>query len=155
VSLAIASSADHEINPTKVLSLIDITYEVIALDKLLAAVTTPACGAQVLFVGTTRQWTGATETTFLEYDSYSDMALGMLEKLESEARRRWAIEEVAIVHRLGRVDIGQASVAVAVGAAHRDAAFQAARWLIDEIKLNVPIWKREHGQADARWVHPQ
>ena len=135
--------------------MIDITHQPIALDKLLAAVTTPACGAEVLFVGTTRQWTGATETKFLEYDSYSDMARAMLEKLEVEARRRWSIENVAIVHRLGRVEIGEASVAVAVGAAHRGAAFEAARWLIDEIKLNVPIWKREHGQAEARWVHPQ
>ena len=78
----------------------------------------------------------------------------MLRSLEAEARKRWSIETVAIVHRLGTVAVGEASVAVAVGAPHRDAAFAAARWLIDEIKLHVPIWKREHGQAAARWVHP-
>ena len=129
---------------------------------MLAAVTKPSCGAEVLFVGTTRQWTsladaGATrsvETEYLEYEGYQEMARKLLEKLEADARIRWPIEEVVIVHRLGRVDICQASVAVAVGAAHRAAAFEAARWLIDQIKECVPIWKCEHGQADSRWVHP-
>jgi len=136
--------------------LVEITHAPIAVDKLLALVTTPLCGAQVLFVGTTRQWTGQTETLSLEYQAYEGMARELLVSLESEARRRWPIEEVAMVHRLGQVDIGQASVAVAVGAAHRDAAFAAARWLIDEIKLQVPIWKRESQPNDQQhWVHPQ
>lgn len=135
--------------------MVDITYAPIAIDKLLASVTTPQCGAQVLFVGTTRQWTGATETLGLEYQAYEDMARDLLAQLESEARRRWPISEVAIVHRLGWVDIAQASVAVAVGAPHRDAAFSAARWLIDEIKTQVPIWKRESQPDDKpHWVHP-
>lgn len=136
--------------------MIDITHAPIVLDRLLAAVTTPKCGAEVLFVGTTRQWTGDIETSYLEYDSYKDMALKMLGELESEARARWPIQEVAIIHRLGRVDVGQASVAVAVGAAHRDAAFAAARWLIDELKAQVPIWKKEHdAAAQSQWVHPE
>lgn len=136
--------------------MIDIISAPIEPHRLLTAVTTPLCGAQVLFVGTTRQWTGADETKFLEYDSYEEMALKMLRGLEAEARVRWPVLEVAIVHRLGRVEIGEASVAVAVGAAHRDAAFAAARWLIDEIKLNVPIWKKEHGtDSEAHWVHPR
>lgn len=143
-----------ENNTAKVAFVIDYPPTLV-FDKLIAAVTTPTCGAEVLFVGTTRQWTGTNETTFLEYDSYTEMALAVLQKLEAEAHSRWPIERVAIVHRLGRVDICEASVAVAVGAAHRDAAFEAARWLIDEIKVNVPIWKREHGQVEARWVHPQ
>ena len=109
----------------------------------------------MLFVGTTRQWTGPVETVFLDYDCYPEMAREMLEKLEAEARRRWELVEVAVVHRLGRVEVGQASVAVAVGAAHRDAAFQAARWLIDELKSQVPIWKREHATpTSSHWVHP-
>jgi molybdopterin synthase catalytic subunit len=135
--------------------LVELTYETIDAAALLSLVTKRSCGAEVLFVGTTRQWTGPIETKYLEYDSYVDMAKKLLENLESEARMRWPIEEVALVHRLGRVDIGQASVAVAVGAAHRDAAFSAARWLIDQLKEQVPIWKCEHGQSpSAKWVHP-
>lgn len=138
------------------LRLIAITDRPIPLDQLLSQVTTPICGAQVLFVGTTRQWTGAIETTQLEYDCYQEMALKMLQSLESEARERWTIAEVAIVHRLGVVAVGEASVAVAVGAAHRDAAFTAARWIIDEIKTRVPIWKREQGHGtESHWVHPR
>lgn len=135
--------------------MIDITSDPITLDQVLAAVTRPECGAEVLFVGTTRQWTAGVETSYLEYESYVEMALKMLHQLEAEARRRWPLVEVAIVHRLGRVEICQASVAVAVGAAHRDAAFEAARWLIDQIKEHVPIWKREHDPTDsAEWLHP-
>lgn len=146
------------------IDLIDITYERIDLDRVLASVTTPACGAQVLFVGTTRQWTEGVQTLFLEYESYLEMAKRKLENLESEARSRWPIAEVTLVHRLGRVDVGQASVAVAVGSPHREAAFTAAKWLIDELKTQVPIWKKEHGsagsekddnvQVSGRWVHP-
>lgn len=136
--------------------MIDITYNPIPLDKVLATVTRPECGAEVLFVGTTRQWTAGVESSYLEYESYFEMALKMLGQLEAEARRRWPLVEVAIVHRLGRVEIGQASVAVAVGAAHREAAFEAARWLIDQIKDHVPIWKREHDPTNsAEWLHPK
>lgn len=134
--------------------LVELTRKTIEIDRLLASVTHPECGAQVLFVGTTRQWTGEVETHFLEYDGYEEMALKMLEKLEAEARARWSLQAVALAHRLGRVDIAQASVAVAVGAAHRAEAFEAARWLIDQLKEHVPIWKCEHGQSPAKWVHP-
>ena len=134
--------------------MVELTREAIDTNRLLGVVTHPECGAEVLFVGTTRQWTGDQETHFLEYDGYEEMALKMLASLEAQARARWDIREVAMAHRLGRVDIGQASVAVAVGAAHRAAAFEAARWLIDQLKEQVPIWKCEHGQTPARWVHP-
>lgn len=134
--------------------LVELTDQAIDTNQLLTCVTHPECGAEVLFVGTTRQWTGDVETLFLEYDGYREMALKMLGKLEAEARNRWKIRDVAIVHRLGRVEVGQASVAVAVGSAHRAEAFEAARWLIDQLKDHVPIWKCEHGQGPARWVHP-
>ncbi len=134
--------------------MVELTRETIDTGRLLASVTHPDCGAEVLFVGTTRQWTAGVETHFLEYDAYMEMALKMLENLEAEARQRWPIRDIAIVHRLGRVDIQEASVAVAVGAPHRGDAFEAARWLIDRIKEQVPIWKCEHGQKPAQWVHP-
>ncbi len=142
--------------PSDLTALIDLTVEAIDTATLLQRVTTPQCGAEVLFVGTTRQWTGGEETQYLDYECYQEMALKMLASLELQARQRFSIQEVAIVHRLGRVEIGQASVAVAVGAAHRDAAFEAARWLIDEIKKQVPIWKRDTSRDQTQqWVHPQ
>ena len=134
--------------------MVELTRETIDTNRLLDYVTLPECGAEVLFVGTTRQWTGDQETLFLEYDGYEEMALKLLADLEAQARSRWQIREVAIAHRLGRVDIRQASVAVAVGSPHRADAFEAARWLIDQLKEQVPIWKCEHGHAPARWVHP-
>lgn len=135
--------------------MVELTESPIDLLRLLADVTHPECGAEVLFVGTTRQWTDGVETGFLEYDGYREMAMKQLEALEAEARQRWPIHAVAMVHRLGRVDVGQPSVAVAVGSPHRGEAFEAARWLIDELKRQVPIWKREHfTNQQQQWIHP-
>lgn len=134
--------------------MVELTRKTIDTAKLLAQVTHPECGAEVLFVGTTRQWTADVETQFLDYEGYEEMALKMLAQLEAQARAKWPLRDVALVHRLGRVEICEASVAVAVGAAHRAAAFEAARWLIDQLKEQVPIWKCEHGQSPAKWIHP-
>ncbi len=135
--------------------MVELTDDPIDIVRCLAHVTHEECGAEVLFVGTTRRWTDGTETEFLEYDSYREMAIAQLQDLEAEARRRWAIHDVMIVHRLGRVVVKEPSVAVAVGSAHRAAAFEAARWLIDELKRQVPIWKREHlTDQTSQWVHP-
>ncbi len=135
--------------------MVELTDSPIDIVQCLTHVTHPECGAEVLFVGTTRRWTDGTETEYLEYDSYREMAIAQLRELESVARLRWPIHEVMIVHRLGRVAVKEPSVAVAVGSAHREAAFEAARWLIDELKRQVPIWKREHlTDQTSQWVHP-
>ncbi len=135
--------------------MIDLTTDPIDLQAVLAAVTKPQCGAEVLFVGTTRQWTDGIETKCLYYEAYREMAFKELARLEQEARKQWPVEEVVIVHRLGDVAVREASVAVAVGAAHRDAAFLAARWIIDQVKVSVPIWKRDQSPTDTTWVHPK
>lgn len=146
-------------------TMIQLTDDPIDITQVLAAVTDPACGAEVLFVGTTRQWTiagsedatdGATrETSHLVYECYREMALAQLHQLAAIAARRWPVRSVAIVHRLGRVDPTEASVAVAVSCPHRSEAFQAAQWLIDELKHQVPIWKQEHYvQSGPTWIHP-
>lgn len=139
--------------------MIELTHEPIDLAKVLADTGTSECGAQVLFVGTTRQWTvtkdGSLETDFLHYDAYQEMAASKLEALEATARERWPIKTVVIVHRLGRVETSEPSVAVAVSTPHRAEAFEAARWLIDELKHQVPIWKQEHYvQNGVTWIHP-
>jgi molybdopterin synthase catalytic subunit len=152
--------------------MIELTDLPIDVAHVLTQVQDPECGAEVLFVGTTRQWTAAhatphndahnaalggqrLETSHLVYEAYREMALLQMSKLEAEARRRWPIRQVALVHRLGTVAVGEASVAVAVSTPHRSEAFEAARWLIDELKHHVPIWKQEHYvQHGTTWIHP-
>lgn len=112
-------------------------------------------GAVVLFIGTTREFTGDRQTAALEYDCYSVMAEKKLMELESQARERWPLVECAIVHRLGHVPLAETSVAIAVSSPHRAAAFDAGQWLIDTLKQVVPIWKQEqYADGSTEWVHP-
>ena len=115
----------------------------------------PNVGAVVLFLGTTRELTNGHETVALDYEAYRDMAERRLTQLESEARQRWPVIECMIVHRLGRVPVTEASVAIVVSTPHRADAFAAGQWLIDTLKRDVPIWKREEwADGTTQWVHP-
>ncbi|MBX7166900.1 MAG: molybdenum cofactor biosynthesis protein MoaE [Pirellulales bacterium] len=135
--------------------MIALTHSPIDAAALLAHVQSKQAGAVVLFLGTVREMTAGRQTLALDYDGYPAMADKVLADLEAEARQRWPLIEVAIVHRLGRLELGEASVAVAVSTPHRGDAFAAGQWLIDTLKQSVPIWKRENW-ADGRteWVHP-
>ncbi len=136
-------------------SAIELVRDPIDTNHLLARARRPDCGAVLLFLGTTRDWTGTDQTEFLEYDAYETMAISEMQKLADDALNRWPVKSVSIVHRLGRVDIGEASVAIVVSSAHRGPAFQAGEWLIDTLKELVPIWKKDHrvtGSSD--WLHP-
>ena len=170
-------------------TMIELTETPLDASAVLALVADPECGAEVLFLGTTRQWTNLpaeaplptqrsdhavhlpqsqssqvarradevrrVETSHLVYESYREMALVQLQRLEDEARTRWPLRKVVIVHRLGQVAATEASVAIAVSSPHRSEAFEAARWLIDELKHHVPIWKQEHYvQHGSQWIHP-
>ncbi len=111
------------------------------------------CGGLNLFVGTTRQWTGTRETVELAYECYEPMAIKEMQRLVDEAKARWPIERVCVLHRLGVVPVAEASVVVGVATPHRAAAFEACRFLIDELKVQVPIWKREHyTDGTTEWV---
>jgi molybdopterin synthase catalytic subunit len=140
--------------------MIELTEKPIDTTAVLSEAGDEYCGAVVLFVGTTRRWTrvdeeSPTETDYLHYEAYREMALKQMQELENTARQRWPVRQVAMVHRLGRVEPTEPSVAVAVSCPHRGEAFEAARWLIDELKHQVPIWKREHYvQTGAEWIHP-
>jgi molybdopterin synthase catalytic subunit len=135
--------------------MIQLIDHPIDTQAVLAAVATPAAGAVVLFLGTTREFTAGRQTVALDYEAYRPMAEKTLAELADEARRRWPIEELCIVHRLGHLELGEASVAVAVSTAHRAAAFEAGQWLIDRIKEVVPIWKKEiWADGSTEWVHP-
>lgn len=135
--------------------MVALTEEPLDADSIIEKVQSARAGAVVLFLGTTRELTNGRRTESLDYECYPEMAAKKLAELELEARRRWQLVECAIVHRLGHLEIGETSVAVAVSSAHRQAAFEAGQWLIDTLKQTVPIWKKENWADGATdWVHP-
>jgi molybdopterin synthase catalytic subunit len=135
--------------------MIQLTTELIDVTTLIARASQPAAGAVVAFLGISREFTGEKQTVSLSYEAYHEMAEHELAKLEAETRRRWPVVECAIVHRLGVVPISEASVAVVVSSPHREAAFEAGRWLIDTLKQTAPIWKQETwADGGTEWVHP-
>ena len=123
--------------------------DVAALERAAAS---PAAGAIVTFAGTTRQTNAGRQVTRLEYEAYEPMALREMRKLAREACQRWPIVRIAIAHRIGVVEIGETSVAIAVAAAHRAEAFEACRFAIDRLKEVVPIWKKEHFEGGEIWI---
>jgi molybdopterin synthase catalytic subunit len=135
--------------------MVELTNDAIDMAQVLAGVESPQAGAIVLFVGTTREFTQGRRTASLEYECYPEMARQEMCKLEEQARQRWPIVACSIVHRLGHLEIGEASVAIAVSSPHRQAAFEAGQWLIDTLKQLVPIWKKENwNDGTSEWVHP-
>lgn len=135
--------------------MIQLVHEPITPETVLQHVRSPRAGAVVLFLGTTRQFTGEKETASLDYECYGEMAIRTLEELAESARQKWPLESLAIVHRLGHLELEEASIAIAVSAPHRGDAFAAGQWLIDTIKEVVPIWKQENwADGSSQWVHP-
>jgi molybdopterin synthase catalytic subunit len=115
----------------------------------------PECGAVVIFDGIVRNHSGGKPTLYLEYEAYEPMALKKMREIGAELRSRFPVHRVAIVHRLGRLEIGETSVLIAVSAAHRNAAFDACRFAIDTLKRTVPIWKKEHFADGSAWAEGQ
>lgn len=122
---------------------------------LVESVRANAAGAVVLFLGTVRELTAGRRTECLTYEAYSGMAEKEMAAIEDEVRQRWSVCEVIQAHRLGKLGLGEISVAVALSAPHRAQAFEAGRYAIDELKKRVPIWKQEHwADGSTEWVHP-
>ncbi len=135
--------------------MIQLTEEPIDVDFVLREAGSDEAGAVVLFLGTVRRTTGDKQTEWLQYECHPEMANSKLAETESEARAKWPLQRCVIVHRLGRLSVGQTSVAIAVSSAHRREAFEAGQWLIDRIKQIVPIWKEEnYTDGTSDWVHP-
>lgn len=109
-------------------------------------------GAAVVFEGVARDNTRGRRTLYLDYEAYEEMALKQLEELAERALAQFQVRDVALVHRLGRLEIGETSVLIVVASAHRAAAFEACRWLIDTLKRTVPIWKKEYFEDGAVWA---
>jgi molybdopterin synthase catalytic subunit len=131
------------------LELVDQAIEVSAV---LRRVQHPHAGAVVLFLGTVRDHDRGQRVKFLEYEAYHPMALKEMRRVSDEARQRWPLLAVAIVHRLGHLEVGETSIAIAVSAAHRKDAFEAGRFAIDTLKHTVPIWKKEVWDGGERWL---
>ena len=124
----------------------------LSIDGPIAAVAGTDCGAIVTFVGTVRATSRGRSVVRLEYEAYPEMALRVFERIEEEARARWPGTRIAIHHRIGSLEPGAVSVAIAAASPHRADAFAAARHAIEELKSNAPIWKREHYQDGSEWV---
>jgi len=129
-----------------------IVRETIDTAAVLQGIKRPEDGAAAVFEGTVRNQTRGRRTLFLDYEAYEEMALKQMEELAGRALAEFKIRDVAIVHRLGRLEIGETSVLIVVASAHRAAAFDACRWLIDTLKRVVPIWKKEHFEDGAVWA---
>ncbi len=132
--------------------MIEIVNKDIDAAELLASVVAPEAGGINLFLGTTRNHSKGKKVVRLEYEAYTPMALTLLREIEGEIREKWSINKISIVHRIGVVPVMEASVAIAVSAAHRKEAFEACRYAIDELKKRVPIWKKEIFEDGEVWV---
>ena len=126
--------------------------EAINCGALLAQLKDGADGAVVVFDGIVRNHTRGRRTLYLDYEAYEAMALEQMRSLAREAKQRFGVREIALVHRLGRLHVGESSVWIAVASAHRAAAFEACRWIIDTLKQMVPIWKKEYFEDGAGWA---
>jgi len=136
--------------------LFAVVEEPISVDEVVARLANPAMGAVVTFVGTVRGDTDGRRVLYLEYEAYPEMAEQVLAQVGDEVRARWTeVQQVAIVHRVGRLDIGEVAVVIALSAAHRRQTFDALRYAIDRIKEIVPIWKKEVWADGAEWKSEQ
>jgi len=144
------SGGSESPNPTR--GGVRIVREPISTQDELNRMKLPQDGAAVVFEGVVRDNSRGRRTLYLDYEAYESMALKQMEGLADEARSRFAIREVALVHRLGRLEIGEASVLIVVASAHRGPAFEACRWIIDTLKKTVPIWKKEYFEDGAVWA---
>jgi molybdopterin synthase catalytic subunit/molybdopterin converting factor small subunit len=129
-----------------------IVRQRIDTEAVVARLQSPEDGALVVFSGVVRNSTRGRRTLYLDYDAYEAMALKQMESLAAETRVRFGVRGASIVHRLGRLEIGETSVLIVVAAAHRGPAFEACRWIIDALKKTVPVWKKEYFEDGAVWA---
>lgn len=135
--------------------MVRIQAEVIDYQTLTETVRSNHCGAVCLFLGTVREFTRGLQTKSLNYEAHPTMTSKLLAQVETETRCKWPLREIVLVHRVGHLELGEISVAVAVSSEHRAQAFAACQFAIDRLKEIVPIWKQEHWlDGRTEWVHP-
>lgn len=156
--LAGKTRTEEEVAPTSLGESIpahdffELTSDPIDVGAVARRVVLPECGATVTLDGYAREWTRGRRTLHLVYEAYAPMAVGEMQRLGREAHQRFEIAHIGIVHRIGRLEIGETSVVIAVSAPHRRAAFEACEWAIRELKRAVPIWKKEIFEDGEVWV---
>ena len=132
--------------------MIKITSEPLNPEEITAQVRRDSNGAVITFLGTTRDFSEGRNVEYLEYEAYQPMAENMLQQIADELREKWGIDDFAVAHRVGRVDIGEISLVVALSSPHRQQAFEAGQYVVDRIKQLVPIWKKEAFEGGEVWV---
>jgi molybdopterin synthase catalytic subunit len=132
--------------------VITITPEPLDRAALVATVAHSGVGGIVIFEGVVRDNARGKQVRYLEYDVYPEMAIAKIREIIAEANQRWGAERVAVAHRVGRLEIGEASVIIVVASPHRGEAFEACRYIIDTLKATVPIWKKEVATNGEEWV---
>ena len=132
--------------------MVRIVREKIDIPAVIESINVPAAGGIDVFIGVTRNHSRGKKVLALEYEAYEPMALKTMSGIVDEVKGRWDIDKISIVHRIGRVEIGEASVVIAVSASHRKEAFVACRYAIDTLKKIVPIWKKEYFEDGEIWV---
>lgn len=132
--------------------VIIITHEPLDRAALVAAVAHASAGGIVVFEGVVRDNARGKQVRYLEYDVFPEMAIAKIREIVADAGQRWGAQHVAVAHRVGRLEIGEASVIVAVATPHRNEAFEACRYIIDTLKSTVPIWKKEVATNGEEWV---
>lgn len=145
-------SGDEGKIPSEAGGEVRIIRERIDAKSVVGQLKRPSDGAVVVFDGVVRDNTRGRRTLYLDYEAYEAMALKQMECLAAEARARFEVRAASIIHRLGRLEIGETSVLIVVTAAHRGVAFDACRWIIDTLKKTVPIWKKEYFEDGAVWA---
>ena len=133
--------------------MIEIVHTPIDVAKVLESIADPSAGAIDLFIGATRNTAEGKRVLWLEYEAYLPMVLEQIQRLVQEATSHWNLCKVTIIHRVGKVGIGEASVVIGVSSSHRKEAFEGCRFLIDNLKKTVPIWKKEVFEQKEEWVH--
>jgi molybdopterin synthase catalytic subunit len=132
--------------------IIQLTHKPLNRDQLIAAVSHPEVGGIVTFEGVVRNNARGKQVRYLEYEVYEEMATQQIQTIITEAQQRWGVDRVAVAHRFGRLEIGEASVIIVVASPHRSEAFEACRYIIDTLKKTVPIWKKEVATNGEEWV---
>jgi len=132
--------------------MLEVVREKIDVDKILQAVNDYGTGGMVIFVGRVRDHANGHPVVRMEYEGYEKMAKAELRKIATAMESRWPVKKIAIVHRLGMLELGEASVVIAVACAHREQAFAACQFAIDTLKKTIPIWKKEYSADGASWV---
>lgn len=132
--------------------MIELSHEPLSVDRCLAAVRRPGAGGIDVFIGSVRDSAEGKSVQFLEYEAYEPMAIAKLQQVVHEASTRWPVQAMAIQHRIGRLEIGEDAVVIAVSCPHRAESFAACQYAIDRLKEIVPIWKKETGDGGKSWV---